>query len=483
MEPADKPSVETDPDRESDRTKRHCFNCGKELIPASARYCPYCGMVQEQMPSELELPPAEVSLARRTVALNEAIAHFTGQGFRVVTKSQTSAQLMRPKQFSWAAAILSLLLLGIGFLIYLVYYLGQKDETIFLEVTPDGTILKDGHPFSRVVGVPPVKPPVERPSMEVEREEPREQISRPRRGPSRLVIGAVAGVPVVAGIVICIALALLQPERLLPSLAPSSYRTPTPQPTATPLPTSTPQPAVPVTPTPTGSLMSPTPIVYVVRSGDTLSGIAALHGTTAEAICVFNELTDCRLITPGQELMIPGEGVALPSPTKPLPAPSTTPLTTPTPSPPPTETPSLLAEGIMQVTTQYGHGTAWDVKVVSVEKETVLKSTFSDEVTYAAGEYWILTLEVINRGRRTDSFIVVDLALQPRTGGEVYEEDDIATLYVDAARDMWSAWSNIHPGEVGHAVKVFDVPVGGTELILMCQEILSRSKGTIVVRP
>jgi len=79
-----------------------------------------------------------------------------------------------------------------------------------------------------------------------------------------------------------------------------------------------------------------------VQPGDTLAGIAALYGTTAEAICAFNELEDCSLIFPGDELQIPGEGVVLPSPTEPAPSPTVAtpeaPPPTPTPVPPtPTE--------------------------------------------------------------------------------------------------------------------------------------------------
>jgi len=435
--------------------------------------------VEDGAEPEAQAPPGEVSLAQRTAALNEAIAHFTAQGFRIVSKSEASAQLMRPKQFSWLAAILSFLLLGIGFVIYLVYYLGQKDETIFVEVTPDGTVVKDGHPFSSPIDAPPAKPPVEGPPIEVEPEKPAERPPARRRFPLVRAVAAISAVAIAVYITILfgVELSRVLSAHALPPLSPTSYPTTTPCPTSTPYPTNTAPAAVVVTRTATGTPMSPTPIVHTVQPGDTLSGIASLYGTTAEAICAFNELADCRLITPGQELMIPGEGVILPSPTKPAPTPSPAVQPTATPIPPPP------TEGIMQVTTQYGHGTTWDIKVTSVEKETMLKSTFSSDVTYAAGEYWILTLEVINRGRRTDGFIVVDLALQPLAGGAVYEEDDIATLYVEVARGMELAAWKINPGEVGHAVKVFDVPVGSTELILMCQEILSRSKGTIVVRP
>lgn len=101
-------------------------------------------------------------------------------------------------------------------------------------------------------------------------------------------------------------------------------------------PTSTPQPTV-----------SAPSITYIVQPGDTLAGIAALYGTTVEAICALNELSDCGLIYPGDELQIPSEGVVSPSPTQPAPSPTVAtteePLTTPTPLPPtPTQEAALL---------------------------------------------------------------------------------------------------------------------------------------------
>jgi len=121
-------------------------------------------------------------------------------------------------------------------------------------------------------------------------------------------------------------------------------------------PTSAPSPTPTLRPSPTPTLLSlpsPTSIIYVVQSGDTLASIAALYGTTADAICAFNELEDCRLIYPGDELQIPGEGVVLPSPTKPAPSPTVAtpeaPLPTPTeataPLPPPQDLGPVSAEG------------------------------------------------------------------------------------------------------------------------------------------
>ena len=120
--------------------------------------------------------------------------------------------------------------------------------------------------------------------------------------------------------------------------APAKRLTPAPSPTptlgASPTPSLLPSPS----PTP-----SPTSIIYVVQPGDTLAGIAALYGTTADDICAFNELEDCSLIYPGDELQIPGEGVTPTIPT-PSPTPTHTPsgTVTPTPSPTPTSTPLTL---------------------------------------------------------------------------------------------------------------------------------------------
>lgn len=91
-------------------------------------------------------------------------------------------------------------------------------------------------------------------------------------------------------------------------------------PTSVPTSTSTPQPPA-----------TPTPMIYVVQPGDTLAGIADRYGTTAEAICAFNELEDCSLIRPGQELLIPSEVV--PSPTTPPISPTVATPESPLPSP------------------------------------------------------------------------------------------------------------------------------------------------------
>ena len=54
----------------------------------------------------------------------------------------------------------------------------------------------------------------------------------------------------------------------------------------------------------TGS-QKPAARTYTVRSGDTLSGIAAKYGTTYQAIAAKNNIANPNLIYPGQVLQIP----------------------------------------------------------------------------------------------------------------------------------------------------------------------------------
>jgi LysM repeat protein len=86
---------------------------------------------------------------------------------------------------------------------------------------------------------------------------------------------------------------------------------PTRGPTATPTATVTPTPASTSTPTPkptakpTTKPTATTGTMYTVRSGDTLSSIAAKFGTTVKALQKLNGISDPSLIHPGQILRIP----------------------------------------------------------------------------------------------------------------------------------------------------------------------------------
>ena len=76
---------------------------------------------------------------------------------------------------------------------------------------------------------------------------------------------------------------------------------PSPSPSVSPAPTRTPRPTVKPSPSTT---VPPAGGTYTVKSGDTLSGIAAQFGTTVKAIKDLNGLTS-NIIHPGQVLKIP----------------------------------------------------------------------------------------------------------------------------------------------------------------------------------
>ena len=88
-----------------------------------------------------------------------------------------------------------------------------------------------------------------------------------------------------------------------PTPGPTSTATPLPGKTLTIGPAGT-APALPLADTATPTV-SPTPIVYVVQSGDTLLGIAMEYGVSVEAIQRANGIENPQFLRVGQELLIP----------------------------------------------------------------------------------------------------------------------------------------------------------------------------------
>ncbi len=80
----------------------------------------------------------------------------------------------------------------------------------------------------------------------------------------------------------------------VPTEAPSASVAPMATPVA---PSATPRPSA--TPSPSGTRQ------YTVRSGDTLSGIAAQFGTTVKVLKQLNNIDNVQLIRVGQVLVIP----------------------------------------------------------------------------------------------------------------------------------------------------------------------------------
>lgn len=98
-----------------------------------------------------------------------------------------------------------------------------------------------------------------------------------------------------------------------PAETPAPEVTRSPEPESTPAATQAPAPPtptppvvtpVPVVPTPPPAPPAPEPVAYVVQKGDTLIGIAARFGTTADALMAFNGL-ESDVILIDQVLLIP----------------------------------------------------------------------------------------------------------------------------------------------------------------------------------
>lgn len=77
--------------------------------------------------------------ARRQI-LEREIVKYSKRGYRVVNRTDTTAQMVKPRQFSCLAATLWTLLFGIGLIFYLFYYLAKKEDVVYLSVDERGRV-------------------------------------------------------------------------------------------------------------------------------------------------------------------------------------------------------------------------------------------------------------------------------------------------------------------------------------------------------
>jgi len=72
--------------------------------------------------------------------LDAQVQRILAVGYRVMSRTPTTAQLMRPKDFSALWSILWFLLCGVGVLVYIFYYMSKQDSVVHLSVNSDGTV-------------------------------------------------------------------------------------------------------------------------------------------------------------------------------------------------------------------------------------------------------------------------------------------------------------------------------------------------------
>ncbi len=84
-------------------------------------------------------PSRGLSIEQRREILQREINKYIRQDYRVISQTDTTAQLVRPKRFSCLWFLIWAFLL-IGWIFYLAWYLTKRDEQIYIEVDINGRV-------------------------------------------------------------------------------------------------------------------------------------------------------------------------------------------------------------------------------------------------------------------------------------------------------------------------------------------------------
>lgn len=84
----------------------------------------------------------ELSTEQRQAILKKEITQYVGEGWIVINETGTSANLVRKKKFSFWWALLWFLLLFVGLIVYIFYYMSKNDETAYISVGRSGEITR-----------------------------------------------------------------------------------------------------------------------------------------------------------------------------------------------------------------------------------------------------------------------------------------------------------------------------------------------------
>ncbi len=83
-------------------------------------------------------------MAMQPDTLQDEIARRTGQGWVLVSRGATEAQMRKPKRFSFVWALLWLLVFGLGIIVYLLWHWAKSDQLIYIRVVDGQLVVKGG---------------------------------------------------------------------------------------------------------------------------------------------------------------------------------------------------------------------------------------------------------------------------------------------------------------------------------------------------
>lgn len=85
----------------------------------------------------------------RSAPLQQTIESYLRDGFRVISQTDTSAQLIKPRRYDPKWGCLGFLTFGVFWVIGLLVFLLQKDQLVYLSLDASGQILVDNRTTSR----------------------------------------------------------------------------------------------------------------------------------------------------------------------------------------------------------------------------------------------------------------------------------------------------------------------------------------------
>lgn len=86
---------------------------------------------------------ATMDIQQRRDILGREIATYVKRGFFVQSQTDTTAQLVKAKRFSFLWALFWLVLgIGIGLILYIFWHISRRDQSVYLTVDDAGRVVK-----------------------------------------------------------------------------------------------------------------------------------------------------------------------------------------------------------------------------------------------------------------------------------------------------------------------------------------------------